>query len=182
MYSTIHRIALLLFVLFTFTGCQSLSPSDVWPEEIPDKRYFVDGYLQKRNLRKVSREKMEAHLTWIKRFYLGTVIYPNGWLIASNSFLDTVEEPEVRSELSQRLEKLGISIANEWAQDNDIRNINNTNIAIWGSALRTAAEREDHVDYISQVERDVAKLLSGELSAREIDYDRYYPEEEYNNF
>jgi len=77
---------------------------------------------------------------------------------------------------------LGIDIANEWAQDNVVRKINSSNVATWGSALRTSAETNDQSSFISDVERDVQLLLSGKLEPSEINYERYYPAEDYDDF
>ncbi len=180
-FKFLRPIGFILICLF-LNGCTTIGGSTSWPENLPARQIFVDGYLAKRNVSAVDDKVIEAHLLWIKRFYQGTLIYPNGWNRASKLFLDSIESKKIRNKLKNRLNKLGIAIANEWAQDNDIRLINNVNIATWGSAMRTAAEREDHESFITKVESDVNELLAKTLQASQISYQRYYPEEDYDNF
>lgn len=178
----IYRISFLLGLLFFVTACQSLSSRPAWPTDLPPRQIFVDAYLENRSLDRVESAVLENHLIWIQRFYNGTLLYPNGWNQATKQFLQTISNSRTKKEVEQRMYALGIEIANEWAQDNHQRNIDNTNVAIWGSALREAADRNDHLAFIRKVEEDVAKLIAREISASEIDYERYYPDEDYGNF
>ena len=138
--------------------------------------------MENADITEVDQQVLEAHLIWIKRFYQGTILYRNGWNNASTMFLETVDNEQIKSELQQRMHKLGIVISCEWAQDNKSRNIDSSNIAVWGSAMSTAASINDHEAFVSKVEMDVEKLISGEIQRGEIDYERYYPEEDYDNF
>lgn len=119
---------------------------------------------------------------WIKRFYQGTILYPNGWNNATSQFLQTVESEDVKDMLRQRMRKLGTAISCEWAQDNHVRNIDSSNIAVWGSAMSEAASTNDHETFVSKVEKDVAELIAGKLQRNEIEYERYYPDTDYDNF
>lgn len=181
MRKTIRLSWLILLSLF-LTACQTLTSPKEWPEDIPDRKIFVKAYQQKRNTDKVDDKTINAHLGWIVRFYQGTVIYPNGWNRVSQLFLDSIADDERRTLMQVRLEKLGIEIANEWAQDNAIRNINSNNMITWGSALRTAAEQGDQENFVSQVEADVKNLVARKLAPKEINYERYYPEQDYDDF
>ena len=178
----IYRISFPLILLFLISACQTLSSKPTWPTDLPPRQIFVDAYLENRNLENVETAVLESHLIWIQRFYQGTLLDPNGWNQATEQFLATRSNSRVKKEVEQRMYALGIEIANAWAQDNHRRNIDNTNVAIWGSALREAAERNDHLAFIAKVEEDVAKLIAREISAGEIDYERYYPDEDYGNF
>ncbi|RBP50890.1 hypothetical protein [Arenicella xantha] len=182
MFLPFYRSIILLFVAISLTGCQSFGTKQPWPAELPDKQLFIDAYLEKRNLETVAPDVIETHLSWIRRFYQGTLLYPNGWNQATQQFLATVKNSKTKREVRRRMRQLGIDIANEWAQDNHYRNIDNTNVAIWGSALREAAERSDHLNFITKVEADVAKLVAREIAPSQIQYERYYPEEDYGNF
>jgi len=172
-------VAILLSLL---AGCTTLSTDAPWPDDLPPRKVFVDGYLDKRDLPKADPQKLETHLSWIKKFYRGTVIYPNGWNRATSRFLQSVKDTKSRQKLEKQLDRLGVDIANEWAQDNHIRLINNTNVATWGSAMRTAAEKGDQTSFVNKVTSDVASLLSKKLKATEIDYERYYPDDDYDSF
>ena len=163
-------------------ACQTIDTSQNWPLDLPDRQFFVDNYKKKRNLSEVSSQTVEAHLIWIKRFYQGTILYPNGWNDATKMFLETASSEQQKKALQERMHELGKHIACEWAQDNEIRKINSANVAVWGSALRHAAAINDHNAYISKVEKDVADLISGNIQRSEIAFERYYPDEDYDNF
>lgn len=172
----------LILLSFCLTACQTLTSSSEWPEDVPARKIFVKAYYQKRNITAVEDNVMDQHLSWIIRFYQGTVLYPNGWNKISTMFLNSISDEQRRLKMQHRVHQLGIDIANEWAQDNAIRNINSSNIATWGSALRTAAERQDHENFISQVESDVKDMVAGKLSSKVINYERYYSDQDYDDF
>jgi len=177
-----YRLLFLLLLLIALTACKTTNTNSRWPSDLPDRQIFVECYMKKSGMAEVGQQALEAHLIWIKRFYQGTILYRNGWNNASTMFLDTVDSEIVKAELKLRMRELGIAISCEWAQDNESRNIDSSNIAVWGSAMSTAASINDHEVFVSKVERDVAKLISGALQRSEIEYERYYPEEDYDNF
>lgn len=181
MYKKLRLSFVILLALF-MVACASKPSDENWPGDLPERKLFVDAYLKNKNIEKASSAEIENHLIWIIRFYQGTVLYPNGWNRVSDRFLASMENMQAKQEMKQRLEKLGVRIANEWAQDNSVRLINSTNVATWGSALRTAAETNDQIDFVTAVERDVELLIEGLLKSNEVDYQRYYPEEDYDNF
>jgi hypothetical protein len=169
-------------LLLLISGCNTLSPGRQWPDSLPERKIFVDKFLSNRNIEFGSASKIETHLTWIIRFYQGTVLYPSGWNSISERFLASINNTTEKKKMTSRLRSLGILIANEWAQDNKVRRINNSNVAVWGSALRTSAERNDQSDYVDRVEHDVKALINGSLLSDSISYARYYPEEDFDDF
>jgi hypothetical protein len=172
----------LALMLLALVGCNTLATDKTWPAKLPERKIFVDEFLSNRQIKVAEPKAIEVHLSWIVRFYQGTVLYPNGWNRISERFIDSIDKPKEKQRMEKRLRNLGISIANEWAQDNNIRRINNTHVAAWGSALRTSAERADQNDYVGKVEGDVKALINGTLEAKKISYERYYPPEDYDNF
>lgn len=168
--------------MLLLTACQTYRFDTTWPSELPPKEIFVAGFLEKRQIKKVRDVRINSHLEWIKKFYLGTLLHPNGWLNASDRFLDTVDSLTQRRLLRGRLYDLGISISNEWAQNNNVRLINSANMIIWGSAMQTAAEQNKHEEFLSDVENDVIDLISGKLKANEIRYERYFHDELFDDF
>ncbi len=172
----------IILLLLVLSGCNTVINDNNWPSDIPSKKVFVDGYLNNRNIGSADPKVLDTHLSWIVRFYKGTVLYPNGWNRVSERFLASIDTAKNKKEMATRLRSLGVSIANEWAQDNNVRKINSANVAVWGSALRTSAERNDQQDYISKIEQDVKALIDGTLRANEISYERYYQSEDYDNF
>lgn len=181
MFKDLKRASIIALLLL-IAGCNTPSSNQQWPADLPEKRIFVDEYLSNRHLETDDPKLIDTHLTWVIRFYQGTVLYPNGWNRVSERFLSSIDDKHDREKMVSRVRSLGILIANEWAQDNDVRKINSANVAVWGSALRTSAQRNDQEDYIFKVEQDVKSLISGSLKASEINYERYYPPEDYDNF
>lgn len=175
------RLILIVLALF-LSACQTLDTSKDWPNDVPDRKLFVDDYLQKRGLKKADPQKLNAHLGWIVRFFQGTVIYPNGWNRASEMLLASIEDPDTEQLANQKINDLGIRIAMEWAQDNGIRKINSTNIATWGSALRRSAEVNDQIEFLNKIDNDVEGLISGKLNFNDITYERYYQDEDFDSF
>jgi len=172
----------LILALLTLIGCSTLATKKNWPADLPNRKIFVDAFLDNRQISFAEPEAIEAHLVWIVRFYHGTILYPNGWNRVSELFIASIDKRKNKQRMAKRIRALGILIANEWSQDNDIRRINSTHVATWGSALRTAAERDDQSDFIAKVESDAKALIDGSLESEEIDYERYYPSEDYDNF
>ncbi len=180
--TTIVKVLITLVFAGALGACQTYRFEDPWPGELPDRKLFIDGYLEKRDLKTATNAQLEYHLGWIKKFYRGTALYPHGWLSASEQYLATISSTSLRQEIDARLVKLGVIIGNEWAQDNNVRLINSANMASWAGAMRTAAERNQHSVFLDSVEKDVMSLLSGELAARDINYERYFNDETYDDF
>ncbi len=177
---------LVIFLIGTLiSACQTYSLQDSWPTEIPDRQIFIDSYSAKRaerNLGTPTDANLAYHLGWIKKFYEGTTLYPTGWLSVSEQFLDSIKDDFERERLAPRLVQLGIEISNEWAQENEVRLINSVNMATWADAMRTAAERQEQATFVQQVENDVVALLKREITSRDIQYERYFAEETFDDF
>ena len=176
------RVLIVLKLLILLSACQTYKLDDEWPNDIPPRKIFVKGFLEKRDLTQADDAQLSYHLGWIKKFYQGTTLYPNGWLSASEQFIATINSKNEKKSVAKRLQNLGIAIGNEWAQDNSIRLINNTNMITWASAMRTAAERNKHSVFLDKVEKDVQALLNEELTSRDIKYERYFEEESFDDF
>ncbi len=178
----LFRTALAVFLPIVLTACQTHNLGNDWPKELPPSKVFVQAYLESRGLESATDSELSYHLTWVKRFYQGSRLYPRGWLYASGRFKDSINDPISRKKAKGQIYDLGIRIANEWAQDNDVRKINNSCIATWADAMRTAAERSKQLEFLDQVEADVERLISGEIQTRDIEYSRYFEEETYDDF
>jgi len=175
-------IGFFVLVLLTLTACQTYQYKDIWPAEMPARELFIQGYLEKRGIETATQEELVYHLGWIKKFYMGTLLSPNGWLSASERYIASIKSSKEKADVDVRLKKLGVKIANEWAQDKKDRLINSANIAKWAEAMHTAAERHEHTAFLSMIEKDVQLLLDKEITARDIQYERYYSEEPFGTF
>jgi len=176
------RFSLLALAISLLSACQTYRYTDPWPAELPARKVFIDGYLKKRNKETATEAELAYHLSWIKKFYQGTTLYPNGWLTASERYIASIEDSDDKKKVRQRLHILGKDIANEWAQDNEIRLINSTAIATWASAMRTAAETGQQLSFLDKVEKDVQSLINKTINVRDIKYENYFAEESFDDF
>ena len=176
MYLRISKNTIFIVLCLVLCACQTTNLLESWPADVPNRQVFIDGYLEKRGKKPEENSKaLNNHLAWIVKFYKGTPFYPQGWNRISGRYLATIKDEEVRQSLEMRLHVLGIKIANEWAQANKDRLINNRVILTWGNGLRTSAERMEQERYAMEVERDVELLLNKEISFKEINFERYFP-------
>ncbi len=162
-------------------ACATVDSSRSWPENIPSRAFFVDIYHQTTDPNP-SMAMLERHLTWIKRFYQGSMLYPLGWNRMTELLVASMPGQQDKQEAAERLYNLGKRISVEWAQDNHVRNIDSSNVATWGNALKTSAERMEQIEFIGRVEQDVEDLIARRLDPSEITRERYYPPDDYDNF
>ena len=174
-------IASVILILLVLSGCQTIDTTSNWPSNLPDRQLFVDEYNKSFNAGENFIE-LEPHLSWIKRFYQGTVLYPQGWLKVSDTVLDSLTSVQDKNNVAPRLNDLGFKISNEWAKDNAVRKITSSNIIVWGGGLRTAAKEGSQLDFLNKVEQDVDAMLRGELKAEDIQRTRYFPPEDFDDF
>ncbi|MFT4629891.1 MAG: hypothetical protein ACI9WC_001254 [Arenicella sp.] len=163
------------------TGCATTSSLNNWPTNVPDRSIFVDTFTQQK-LSGTNSSTLEPHLVWIKRFYLGSVLYPLGWNRMTQILINSVEDEVNKTQLKSRMYQLGLNICIEWAQDNRFRNIDSAVIAVWGNALRTAAEQNEQLAFVDKIEADVDALLVKQLAAKDVVRERYYPVEDFDDF
>ena len=99
------------------SGCQTIVSEQSWPRNLPERQKFVESYDKSVQ----AGEKvisLERHLTWIKRFYQGTTLYPQGWNKVSSQTLDSLTNQGDIKNVTPRLMELGFKISSEWAKDN----------------------------------------------------------------
>jgi len=181
--NSISKLLLLTFISVQLSACYTTpKQQNNWPENIPDRAIFVDAYNQQVAAGR-NDTSLKSHLVWVKRFYRGLSIYP-GWNDMTEMVLEHLSDQpaSVRNDAIERLSALGQKICIEWAQSNKVRNIDSANVNTWGISLRKAVKQERIFPFITQVERDVDALIARDLEMRSITSDRYFPEEDYNDF
>lgn len=149
----------------------------LWPKNLPNAKYFINYFEENHE-----GNDLQNHLDWIKQFYAGVPLVTMGWLDMSQTLEASIDDPMDRQYVSRQLRDIGIRVANEWAQENHLRNISTTNLAIWGSVLRESAQRNEQREAVTNIESDIDQLISRELSSNDISYERYYQRREYDNF
>lgn len=174
------RQILLLSLLFV-SGCATLTDKQNWPEDLPPRVNFVEAW-QKQSQAGTNNASLNEHLTWILRFYQGSVLYPVGWNDMKMKVVASIPDQAQAKQAADKLDQLGLDISIEWAQNNADRKIDSGAIAVWGNALRTSIEENEQLGFIKIIEKDVDSLLNGNLVVDQIKRERYYPEEDYDNF
>lgn len=177
-----NKLILLVVMSVSISACYFKQTDANWPENLPKRSIFIDAY-NKQVAAGNNNSSLDGHLTWIKRFYRGLSIYP-GWNDMTKLVIESMSEQPAseQSDAEKRLAQLGQKIAIEWAQSNDKRNIDSANINVWGNALRTSVKEQEQLSFISRVERDVDDLIARKLDLRSITYERYYTDEELDDF
>ena len=157
-------LALVFLVACTATGSRE------WPESIPHQQLFVDKWLGDGENQLL--QEQEEYLNWVRVFYTGNLIYPDGWLdIQSQLLKASGAERQIR--LATELEQLGIAIAAEWAKSNDRRLVDSRMLALWGSILQMAQLEQTEMQAIELIARDIEQLLAGNLAKEQIVEARY---------
>ena len=180
-YQIVRDLLFTLAFAAVTTGCATTSTLNNWPKNVPDRSIFVDTFNQQKSLG-TNSSALEQHLVWIKRFYLGSVLYPLGWNRMTQILIVSVKNEVDKTKLESRMYRLGLNICIEWAQDNRFRNIDSATIAVWGNALRTAAEQNEQLVFVDKIEADVDALLVNQLAAKDVVRERYYPVEDFDDF
>ncbi|MDA0687011.1 MAG: hypothetical protein O2948_00080 [Proteobacteria bacterium] len=155
--SLIRSTPLLLALLLN--ACFSLQVED-WPDNIPPSRLFVRAWQEDPANQLV--QPMDEYLYWVKSFYVGTVVYPRGWLDIKSELL-TLTNNDEQSSLAREIDSLGITIGAEWAKLNEGRLIDNRMLALWGSVLQLSLAENKERQAIDFIASDVARLLAGEI-------------------
>lgn len=142
-----------------------------WPEELPPVHYYQGVYEQDHGNREA--QSLESYLKWVRRFYEGWDMYPDGWLSTSRDILGGVEEAHKRSRLEAKLADLGKLISAEWAKSSEKRTIRSRELSVWGQALLKSVNNDDEEHLVDRVTADVNALLSGQLDPTDVDLKRY---------
>ena len=172
----------LIFCAFLLTsGCVSKTSVADWPADLPARSIFVETFHQQQK-NGTNSSKLQNHLSWVKRYYQGSIIYPLGWNRMTEMLLGTLSDESQRSGIESRMKRLGMTIVIEWAQDNKYRAIDSAAVAVWGNGLRTASQLGEQQLFVGKVERDVDALIAGELNKKQITRERYYPREDFDDF
>lgn len=176
------HLAFLIACLGVLSACVNTAqhPQPTWHDRLPPKQYFINKYESLPDEKKTS--DVNDHLNWVKRFYIGSSLYTNGWLDVSQLIKDSISDLDEKNQMESRMALLGKTIATEWALDNHVRKINTQNMITWGNALLKSIELGDQTHLISLIEKDVAFLINEKLESKQINSERYYATEDYDNF
>jgi hypothetical protein len=143
-----------------------------WPDEAPKRAYFARAYDEDPANKAV--QTRDAYLDWVKQFYSGSDLYPNGWLELQHWLLRATATPS-REEAADKIHRLGQEIAAEWAKDNRLRRISNAMLVLWSEVIQKAIESGSQLAAIDRIEADVTAILDRHLPPEAISAERYAP-------
>ncbi|MBX2807928.1 MAG: hypothetical protein KTR20_04780 [Cellvibrionaceae bacterium] len=170
----------LLLILLCLSSCTVTPAGKSWPTEIPPKAYFTAYYAQDPAHQKITTEA--NYLKWIKRFYFGWELYGRGWLQTTRELMETLETEQEQMNASQLMAEIGRLISAEWAKDGKHRVINTRHVSIWGNTLNDAIDRKEALIILKRLMKDVKALLAREITPNDITAERYYPQDNADDF
>ena len=172
--------SLLIFTLLAISACSTaiLRSDQDWPRDLPPLDYYIDYYNQDpANQQAIS---LNEYLLWVRHLYLGWELYSNGWLALSGELANTIEDKRQREIAKQKLIVMGRIVSPEWAKHKKFSTIKTRHLIIWGNALNESPAHNEQLKIIDQVLADANLLIKGQLSAKDIRAERYYPQEPFD--
>ncbi len=175
-----HLTRTFLFIVFSLllSACSLFQGAGPWPNEIPPQQYFIDQYESAESNK--AFQDQDNYLKWVQIFYQGSTLSP-GWIVLSEELL-LEARVDKRAEYKEKMSVLGRLIGAEWAKDNRTRLIDTRCASVWRNALLEAISLNDLDNYIARFEEDVNAILAGSLDKNDIQFERYYEEEEFEFF
>ena len=145
-----------------------------WPEQLPAQAIFESAFRADADNSAVQSE--QEYLKWVKRFYLGWALYPNGWEWLTSSVLRETDDHQQRLMIKEQMYSIGQRIGAEWAKDSRHRYINTSHLMVWGDALKLAIKDGSQLSLAGKISADVDALLAAQLRPAKIRMGRYFPE------
>ena len=162
------------YVLVLLLGACMGGPRQEWPTQLPSQQVFEAAFDADQANGEVQTEA--DYLLWVKRFYLGWALYPNGWEWLTATVLEATPDARERDRLRRQMAGIGQKIVSEWAKDSQHRAINTSHLIVWGNAVRLAVKEGSQAMLADKIAGDVDELLSQGLRPSQIEMDRYFPE------
>ena len=177
----IIRSLIALGLLLFFTACTTQSVvKRQWPEGIPAREYFESIYYADEENRAI--QTVDEYLLWVVRYYQGWELYRRGWVDVTSDLVEQIDEPDIAKSVEDKMNKIGQSVAGEWAKKSKTRKIYTRHVAIWGNALVESLNRGEELKLIEIVADDVNGLLANRVPVDAITADRYYAQDENDVF
>ena len=165
---------IMAFAVLT-SACVSFNNNinESWPDEIPEQSYFISYYKADANEQRSA--SLKRYLSWVKKYYLGSTFYKNGWLKVTKTAVTSLDSDLDKQDMQEKMINLGRLISPEWSKTTKTRVIFTGHMSVWGSGLLTAIEKNESIAYIDKLTSDVQALLNREISPKDITSARYYP-------
>jgi len=75
---TVKPLFLALLVL-NLQSCIHFNSRDNWPNSIPSQKFYMD-YCKNNSQSCITDSDINDYLSWVQKFYLGSILYPTGWI------------------------------------------------------------------------------------------------------
>ena len=168
---------LLWLLMLLVSGCAEYPiKTSSWPDTMPSNETFLANYQQ--DGVNANLQSLDEYLLWVKRFYQGWELYPNGWITLSDNVARKLQEPLLARAVKEKLRNLGVVIAAEWAKNNETRRITTQQVSVWGNALLNSLQHGETLSILERVAQDVEDLLANRISPEQITENRFYAEED----
>ncbi|MBL4853770.1 MAG: hypothetical protein JKY25_05970 [Robiginitomaculum sp.] len=169
-------LAIVFVSMCILASCASLPKQPAWPNDIPPHSFYVSEY--EHDLENQRQQNLDSYLKWVISFYHGSELYSNGWRQMTNDALESIEGPDERALVQNKLHWIGEKVSAEWAKSNSLRLINTRHVSIWSISLDESITQRKPLWYINKVVRDVNAILAGLIEPDSITDYRYFPESE----
>lgn len=172
-----HIRRMLCVLMLVASGCAEYPiKTTAWSDAMPADEVFLAHYQQ--DTRNANLQSLDDYLLWVKRFYLGWELYPDGWNRLTDRLVWKLEDPMLVQAAKEKLQNLGVVIASEWAKNNQTRRITSQHVSVWGNALLNSLHHGETLSILERVEQDVEDLLANRVSPALITENRFYPEDD----
>lgn len=141
-----------------------------WPQGIPPRGYYERLYRSDPANQSLQTEL--EYLTWVRRFYLGSDIYPFGYQDITEAVLGDTSAKRY-SVLERKLRLVGKTISGEWAKHKSVKRVTTRMLSVWAQAIQNSVATGRSEAMVDLVAADVRRLLSGDLSPEAVISGRY---------
>ncbi len=173
------KFILTILLVLLLSGCSVLpikhKSHTAWEGLMPSQSYFEDYYNKDVGYPRIT--SLDDYLSWVKRFYLGSIYYSRGWLQSTDELLESLENPEEKVKAKEAMYSIGRDSSAEWALSYKYRLVNLSNMSVWGNTLRKSIKLNQQMQIIEKVRKDLDLLLARKIKSSDISEARYYPEE-----
>ena len=100
------------------------------------------------------------------------------WTKMTDELLAQIDDPAEAQEIRLKMDRIGRLVSSEWAKKSDARRIYLRQVSIWGNALLESLDRDQALELVTQVDRDVDDLLAHKIKPAIITAERYFAADE----
>jgi hypothetical protein len=158
--------------VFVLVASGAACAADSW--YTPVEKDFTAAYSSDRaDMDRQTWSGANGYWSWVRTFYAGIPFFRPGWTDTMQSALTQVNRPEERSALVARLNRMGRTVAADWAKDDHIRHISTDDLKTWFREVQAAASASYPPDAgqridrcLDTIDREMSRKLAGPPAGR----------------